>query len=158
MRKTILAVAGAAAAATLGITGVAAASGTAQTEHFSIVSTSFSSNAESIIATGAFTAGGTDISGNKVDAVKFPAGSFKIAHMGTEKGSFNPKTCLDSITGTGKYSLSAGTGAYKGIRGSGTYRLSVRIVANKVAGKCSMRVKPQASQLMITASGPVSLP
>ncbi len=158
MRKTILAVAAAAAAATMGITGVAAASGTTQTEHFSIVSTSFSSSAESIIATGAFTAGGTDISGNKVDTATFPRGTIKIAHTGTQKGSFNPKTCLDSVTGTGTYSLSAGTGAYKGIHGSGTYKLSVRIVANRVAGKCSMKVKPQAFQLIISASGPVSLP
>ena len=120
--------------------------------------TSFSSSAESIIATGAFTAGGTDISGNKVDTATFPRGTIKIAHTGTQKGSFNPKTCLDSVTGTGTYSLSAGTGAYKGIHGSGTYKLSVRIVANRVAGKCSMKVKPQAFQLIISASGPVSLP
>ncbi len=156
MRKTLLAVTAAAAVATLGITGVAAASGTSKTEHFSIVSTSVTSNAESIIATGAFTAGGTDHSG-KVDRVQFPTGTFKIAHKGTQKANFNAKTCLVTITGTGTYVLSAGTGAYKGISGSGNYKFAARgVAARSSTGKCTN--KEIAYQQVILASGPVSLP
>ena len=144
MRRTILAIAAAAMALTVGLTGAALAATSSGTEHFSLASTSFSSNSESIIATGAFTAGGTDLSGNKVDKVKFPGGTFKIAHKGPSKGSLNPKTCLETITGTGKYTLSGGTGAYKGISGSGTYKLSIELVANRASnGKCSMNVAPR---------------
>jgi hypothetical protein len=158
MRRTMLAVGAAALAATIGVTGAAAASASTMTEHFSIVSTSATSNVESIIATGAFTAGGTDVSGNKIDTVKFPTGTFRITHMGSQKGSLNPKTCLESIMGKGTYDLSRGTGAYNGISGSGTYKLSIEIVAGRANGKCSMSVKPAAYQFMVEASGPVSMP
>jgi hypothetical protein len=157
MRRTILAVVAAAATATLGFTGVALASGTSQTEHFSIVGTSVTSNAESIIATGAFTAGGVDHSGNKVDKVQFSTGTFTITHKGTQKVGFNAKTCLATITGAGTYVLSGGTGAYKGLSGSGNYKFSAHEVASRSSSdKCTN--KAAAYQQVIAASGPVSLP
>ena len=72
MHKIITSAAVAAAAtALLGGTGIAAASshaGAAKAEHFQLMSTSASSNRSSLIAYGAFTAGGVDTAG----AVKTP--------------------------------------------------------------------------------------
>jgi len=155
----MLAVGAAALAATIGVTGAVAASASTMTEHFSIVSTSATSNVRSVIATGAFTAGGTDISGNTVDKMQFPGGNLTVTHKGPVKVTTNPKTCLVTETGTGTYSVSGGTGIYRGISGSGTFKLSVMLVEGRSSGgKCSMNVKPAAFQFMVDASGPVSLP
>jgi hypothetical protein len=105
-----------------------------------------------------FTAGGVDHSGNKVDTAVFSNGSFKIAHSkGTGSQSFNPKTCLMTISQHGTYALSGGTGAYAGISGSGKYQLSILAVAARSGGKCSRTKPPVAFQQIIKASGPVKL-
>jgi hypothetical protein len=164
MQRIILGLAVGAMAATLGITSAAAAPATARpavkgTEHISIMSTSPTSPVESIITTGAFTAGGKDISGAKVDLVKLPGGTFKIHHAGPTKGAMNGKTCLLTLSGTGTYKLTNGTGAYKGITGSGKYVLNARAVAPRTSkGACSQTAKPVAEQFVVAASGPVSVP
>jgi hypothetical protein len=128
-------------------------------EHFQIMSTSETSSRQSIIATGLFTAGGVDHLGARVDTVVFPDGTFKIAHSaGVGTPHFNPKTCLGLVAINGTYRLSHGTGAYAGIRGHGIYRVNLTMVAARnAAGKCSDRLPPAAFQLIIRATGPVSL-
>ena len=65
------------------------------TEHFQLMTTSAASGTFSAIASGVFTAGGVNHSGNgNVDTLVFPTGSFKLTHKGTIKQKFNPKTCL----------------------------------------------------------------
>lgn len=153
-----------AAAGAIALTGLTAASASPAAgpsgsgiEHFQLVTTSFSGNNESIIATGMFTAGGVDHSGNRVDTVVFPNGAFKITHSkGKGPQHFNPKTCLAVISQHGTYSLSDGTGKYAHLSGHGTYHVSVMFVgARNSKGKCSQR--PTAVQQIITAQGPVSL-
>jgi hypothetical protein len=165
MYRILAAATVAALAATIGITSAAAAPATAKpsvtgTEHISIMSTSASPKApESIIVTGVFTAGGKDVSGNNVDAIKLPGGSFKIHHAGPESQSLNAKTCLLAVNGTGTYKIAGGKGAYKGISGSGKYKLTIRaITARTAAGKCNTNAAPVAWQFMVMAKGPVSLP
>jgi hypothetical protein len=158
---SVVAVAGALAA-----TGLTAASasqvgaGSSGFEFFQLVSTNPANNAPStIIARGAFTAGGVDHPGSKVDTVVFPNGTFKIAHSnGTGTPRFNAKTCLATFALNGTYRLSGGTGAYAGIRGHGIYRLNIMFVAARnSAGKCSQKLPPVAFQQIIKAQGPVSL-
>jgi hypothetical protein len=144
--------------------GLTAASATAArpatasgTEHFQLMSTSATSNKGSFIARGVFTAGGMDVQG-KNDTVKLPGGGFTITHK-QAKGSqhFDPSTCLMTITSTGTYKITKGTGKYAGIRGHGNYRLSILAVGARTSGgKCSKSRPPVAFQQLIRASGPVS--
>jgi len=163
MRKILTsAVTVAAAAAMLGGAGLAAASthtGTSGTENFQLMTTSATSPTSSIIASGVFTAPGVDHSGNKVDTVVFPGGSFQIAHSkGTGTQHFDPKTCLMTISQHGTYKLSGGTGKYAGISGSGKYQFSALGIGASSGGKCVQNKPPVAWHQVINASGPVSLP
>jgi hypothetical protein len=164
VRNRLLGAAGAiVAAGAIAVSGVAAASAASHasasgTEQFQLMSTSATSPTSSIIARGVFTAGGVDHSGNKVDTVVFPGGSFKIAHSrGTGSQSFDPKTCLMTISQHGTYQLSGGTGTYAGISGSGKYQLSILGVGARSGGKCSKSKPPVAFQQLIRAAGPVKL-
>jgi hypothetical protein len=168
LRSKILGVMGVVAVAgAMAATGLTAASasqvgapGSSGFEHFQLVTTSAANNApESIIANGAFTAGGVNHPGANVDTAVFPDGTFKIAHSGgTGTPRFNPRTCLGVIVLNGTYRLSGGTGAYAGISGHGIYRLNILIVsARNAAGKCSNKLPPTAYQQIIRAQGPVSL-
>jgi hypothetical protein len=149
-----------ATAASLAISGAAAAAPTTKIEHLSFITTatSGSGNVFSAIATGAFTAGGTANLPGKGGTLKFPGGTIKTSSKpGPMKSKFNPKTCLSTSTGSGTYKLLSGTGAYKGISGSGKYTSSFTFVGSVVGGKCS-NAKPAAVQGIITGSGPVTLP
>jgi hypothetical protein len=159
-RVSVVVVAGAVAAAGLTAASAAAGAGSSGFESFQLMTTSAAPNApESIIARGAFTAGGVNHPGNRVDTAVFPDGTFKIAHSnGTGTPRFNPRTCLGIIVLNGTYRLGGGTGAYAGISGHGIYRLNILFVAARnSAGKCSNKLPPTAFQQIIRAQGPVSL-
>ena len=51
---------------------------------------------------------------------------------------------------------SPAAGAYTGITGSGTYKLSILAFAARSGGKCSNTAPPTAWQQVISATGPVS--
>jgi hypothetical protein len=163
----------AAAAAVLGLTLPAGASPAAPhsaatvtgTEHFQLLGTSATSNRLSILAWGPFAATGTDIestsnSATGTDVAKVNGGTFKIVHtFKSEKQSFNPKTCFLSVVGTGVYKLSGGTGAYKGISGSGKFTLTVYAIAPRTKkGACNENANPIGFQQVVDAAGPVKLP
>jgi hypothetical protein len=152
------------AMAVSGITAASAAShGVSGTEHLRLMTTSATSNRVTFIGTGVFTTGGTDFASsgtNGTDLVKVVGGTFKIKHRnGHIKQTFDPRTCLMSISGPGTYKISGGTGKYAGIRGSGKFVLSIMAIAARDSqGKCSMAKAPIVFQQIITAQGPVSLP
>ena len=159
MRRIILVGAAATVAASLAISGAAAAAPTTKTEHFSFVSTAITGNTFSAIATGAFTAGGTANLPSGKGTLKFPGGTIKVAaKAGHAKNNFNAKTCLGTSVQPGTFKIISGTGVYAGITGSGKYTASFTEVAPTVAGKCSTKGNPVAVQAIITASGPVTLP
>jgi hypothetical protein len=142
-----------------GLAGASARPAAAGTEHFQLMTTSATARTSSVIATGLFTAGGTDTrTTNATDTVTFPTGTFVITHSkGTGSQSFNPKTCLFTASVKGTYKLGSGTGAYANISGNGNYRVSILAVAAKSGGKCSKTGPPATWQQTINASGPVSL-
>lgn len=165
MHKIITSAAVAATAiALLGGTGIAAASSHAtvtKTETFQLMSTSTTSNKSSAIAYGAFTAAGVDTSGaHNTDTLTFPNGTLKLVHKRTGGSQhFNPKTCLLTVTETATYTLGNGTGAYKGVTGSGKATAHVLgIAARNSAGNCSQTMAPVALHLVINGSGPVTMP
>ena len=165
--KALLAAAASAAAiAAFGVTAASAASppaartGKSGTEHLQLMTTSATASKSSIIATGVFTAAGVDKSGNKIDTITFPGGTFKINHSGVTHGkqNFNPKTCLLTVKETGPYTIGHGTGRYAGIRGHGKATVTIlAIAARNSHGKCSMTLPPAAFHQVINASGPIHL-
>ena len=163
MRKTLAAAIGAVSVtAVLGGASLATASprtAVSGTEHFQLMTTSATSKTSSLIASGVFTAGGTNTNtSNSTATAKFANGTFVITHSkGTGTQSFNPKTCLLKANLTGTYSLGSGTGAYANLSGSGTYQLSILAIFAKSGGTCSKTLPPPTFQQVIRASGPVSL-
>ena len=125
------------------------------------MSTSGTSNKSSMIAYGAFTAAGVDVSGaHNTDTITFPNGTLTLVHKQTGlKQHFDPKTCLFTGTETATYTLGNGTGAYKGVTGSGKATANLLgIAARNSAGKCSMTKAPLAFHTVINGSGPVTMP
>jgi hypothetical protein len=164
MRKILASAAtAAAAAAMIGGAGLASASthtGVSGTEHFQMMTTSATSNASSVIASGVFTAPATDREGpNNLGTFTFSNGTIVVKHSnGTGTQHFDPKTCLMTINQHGTYNLIKGTGAYTGISGSGNYQLSILAIGARSGGKCTQNKPPVAWHQVINASGPVSLP
>lgn len=127
------------------------------TEHVQIVSTNPNSRVSTVIAWGLFTAGGRDRPINShLDSFVFPKGTFEVSHHGTAKSSFNPKTCLAQITGSGTYNLLEGTGAYSELEGNGTYTLSILATSNQNPNGTCGKVTTAYEQI-VRASGPASL-
>ena len=167
MKKIVFVAAAASAAATVtaAVMWLAVPAGAAPAgqhvsglEHFQLVTTSATGTTQGVIGTGVFTAAGVDYEGSKTDTFVFPGGSFKIAHsQGTGTQNFNPATCLTTVRVHGTYTLSGGTGKYAGIRGHGTYHLSILGIAARSGGKCTTNKPPVAWQQIINASGPVTL-
>lgn len=162
MRKVILAVTVAAATTVVAISVVASAATTNKTEHLSLIDTSTTAQTFSVIATGAFTAGGTyEMSGSGPSTIRLAGGTIKLAGhvIVPPKTETNRTTCLITEHSSGTYTLAGGTGIYQGISGSGRYTQSARQVGPTNSGTCSFTSgNPVASQQIITASGPVSLP
>jgi hypothetical protein len=168
MRRTLAATIGAVSvAAVLSGAGLAAASASPARparpaiEHFRGMTTSIpGSSPISMIATGVFTAGGVDIiTSPTTDIFKFPGGTIKVRHHAVRSTpSVNSRTCLFTVSESGTYKLTGGTGKYAGISGSGTYTLSIlAVLARNSKGKCSMALPPAATQLLLNLHGPVKL-
>ena len=173
-RAGVLAMTGAAVAAGLVLAVPAGASprsaAVTGAEHFQVMSTATSNSPNSpLIAWGVFTGAGVDrqISSNAagtkgVDNFIFANGKFKVTHTAkTQKQSFNTKTCFYSFSQTGVFTLSGGTGKYKGISGSGKYALSVVGIGPKLkSGACNpnQNARSIANQQVIGANGSVTLP
>jgi hypothetical protein len=168
MRISKIAAAGLAAAAILSSgVGLAAANASTTaapaksgTEHLSLMSTERSGARLVVIASGLFTAGGVDVSGNTTDKVVLPGGTFKVVHKGqahviTQK--FSPATCLGSFVARAPLTISGGTGKYKGISGSGHALLHFYFLAKRTRGHCSPNGNPVVQEATITATANVKL-
>jgi hypothetical protein len=162
VRNVILVGAAIAAAGAFAITGAATATTSTRTEHFSFIDTSNNPNSDvySAIATGDFTAGGTAILRGSSTTLRLSDGTItaKSKAAGRPKTSTNLKLCLETYTESATYTILRGTGAYTGITGSGKSTIKVTEVGPIVKGKCSTKADTVASQTIVTASGPLSLP
>ena len=165
MQKKIFSLVSAAAAATtvlcLALPAGASAHSPAVsgTEYVQVMSTSVTAGTGPVIAYGPVTAVGTaPIGPQPVGTAMFPDGTITISHhQGKGSVHVNPKTCLVTIAGTGTYKVLRGSGAYAGITGHGTYRLSIVQIAARVSGTCSQTAPLVASQELLQLSGPVHL-
>ena len=166
MRKKWIVLASTVATAGIVVGSLATASASAMTpaasgtEHFSLMTTSPSASKYVIIASGVFTAGGVDKAGNTTDTARFANGSFKIHHGGKVKivkEQLNAKTCLEMFVAKAKFTLGGGTGAYKGISGSGTATISGLAIASRSKGQCNPNANPLHNEETIRATGHVKL-
>lgn len=167
MRKTLAGLIGIAATAAI-ITGAAMTAANASpaaptasgTEHFDLMTTMPSTSRYSVIATGVFTAGGTDISGSTTDKLELPGGTFKVHHGGrihviTEK--VNQKTCLADFVAKADLTVGDGTGRYKGISGTGHAVVSELFIARRSKGACDPNLTPVVLQETIKAQAHVKV-
>ena len=128
-------------------------------EHFRIISTVTGSRRQSLLATGAFTAGGYLVPGRLValrstDRAVFPNGSFLMARHITRQWLPLPTAgCMIRETLRGSYLLGHGTGAYRGITGSGGFALRITGVIRRAHGKCGGPMT--VFQQIIYAGGPI---
>ena len=176
-RAAVMAMLGAAVATVVGLAVPAGASPIAArpatvtgAEHFQVMSTATNNSPNSpLIAWGVFTGAGTDreISSNAagtkgVDSFIFSNGKFTVTHTAkTQKQAFNARTCFYSFSETGVFTLSGGTGKYKGISGSGKYALTVIGIGPKLkSGACNpnQNARSIANQQEISGLASVKLP
>jgi hypothetical protein len=161
IKRTAAALLAAAGIAALAVTGatVAAASSTpspapSDTEHWIVESTNPLSATATLIARGPLTIGGTI---NLVTGqVKLPGGTLTLSHHqvhGTQ--GENARTCLATVTSSGTYKVTGGTGLYRHVTGHGNYSLVAYAIVKKVKGKCSVSV-PYAQTELLTATGPLT--
>jgi hypothetical protein len=163
--KRLVAVAGAlAAAGTLAVTSVAAASvspgqgsAVAGTEHFQLVTASASATTGVVIAYGVFTGRAVDHMGNSIDKFVFAGGSFKVFHsQGSGPVSLNSRTCLLSGSIQGTFRVYGGTGSFKHISGHGKYQATILSIQARSNGHCSQTKLPLAFEQTIRAAGRVT--
>src|SRR5450432_561509 len=89
----------------------------AGTEHFQFMTTAGLGSTGPVIASGVFTAPGTDHEGrHNLATFVFADGTIKVRHSaGTGSQHFDPRTCLLTVHRHGTYQLVSGTGRYAGI-------------------------------------------
>ena len=136
-------------------TAVAATSTPSNIEHWTVESTNPVSATAVLIARGPLTVGGTI--NLQTGHVKLPGGTLTLSHKqswGT-RGE-NPRTCLATVTSSGTYKVTGGTGRYTRVQGHGTYRLTAYAIVKKVKGKCAINVVPYAQTELLTATGPLT--
>lgn len=160
MRKlilTVITVCGAAAVA-----AASAATPSIKTERFALMTTSTvaSKPVYSVIATGAFIDGGTATHGPKGQlTLHLSAGTITLGRKKPHQQITKTETrtaCMQTASSRYSYTIVQGTGAYKGIRGSGRATDQGAIVERVAHGSCATHFA--AAQGVITLTGPVSLP
>jgi hypothetical protein len=140
--------------------GASARSAVTGTEHFQLVGTSATSRTGHVIAYGVFTGAATVDHMGKTAKFVFSNGSFKVTHKYGKGGtqSFDPKTCLVQVSEPGTYTISGGTGKYNGITGHGKFTFTLLAISAKNGqGKCVHNKPPVEFQVIIHASGPVTI-
>jgi len=155
--KRTAAMLAAAGVAALAITAkaVAATAMPSGIEHWTVESTNPVSATAVLIARGPLTVGGTI--NLQTGHVKLPGGTLTLSHKqswGTQ--GENPRTCLATVTSSGTYKVTGGTGRYQRVHGHGTYSLTAYAIVKKVKGKCATNVVPYAQTELLTATGPLT--
>ena len=119
---------------------------------FALTSDDINTPGGTVVATGAINATGEDVViSDTEDQFVFPDGTLTIIHAPVRSHDhFNDKKCIGTFRETGTYVISAGTGQYEGVTGSGNYR-----VVGSVEGGCT---GTETGTLTITARGSINLP
>ena len=136
-------------------TAVAATSTPSGIEHWTVESTNPVSATAVLIARGPLTVGGTI--NLQTGHVKLPGGTLRLSHRQSwGRQGENPRTCLATVTSSGTYTVTGGTGPYQRVQGYGTYSLTAYAIVKKVNGRCATNVVPYAQTEQLTATGPLT--
>src|SRR5579863_1543436 len=150
----LLASAALAALAATGASAAAASSTAPATEHWIAESVNPVSATATLITRGPLTVGGTIIL--VTGHVTLPGGTLTLAHHQVHGTTGqNARTFLATVTSSGTYKISGGTGRYRHLTGHGSYRLIAFAIVKKVNGKCARKV-PYAQTELLTATGPLT--
>ena len=162
-KRNIIPVAGAAAAAAaIAITGAAGATATTKNERFTLMTTSTVATKPvySVIATGAFIDGGIATHERKgALTLHLSSGTITLERNKPHPQVTKTETataCMQTASSRFSYTIAQGTGAYKGISGSGRATEHDTVIEQVVHGSCSTNFA--AAQGVITLTGTVSLP
>jgi hypothetical protein len=138
-----------AAVGAVAVVWAGSATGATGSQRFTI---SGSNNGGTVYASGPISGSGRDIALNQnADKFVFRGGSVLVSHHATSQNqTFDPRSCLARFTESGTYQLVSGTGAYRGVTGSGTYA-----VRGSSRG-CDPATAP--SRYIVNASGWTKLP
>jgi len=125
--------------------GVASAQPANGHEHFTVIFTSENAPGR-ITATGTFGATGKtiDLTPNATGSMGlqkaiFPGVGTFLIHTNSTPGtdSFNHNTCVEHFTATDTFTISGGTGQFKGISGTGTDTVSGTFVGRRTQTGCN---------------------
>ena len=137
-----------------GVAGIhdAASAAPLTKQNFTLTSDISEEGGGTVVASGAIDATGQDVViSDTEDRFVFPDGTLTVIHAPVRgRGHFNEKHCAGMFRETGTYVISAGTGLYEGVTGSGTYRVVAR-----VQDGCT---DPPVGTFTITARGSINLP
>jgi hypothetical protein len=122
-------------------------------QDFSLTSDIIEEGGGTVVASGAINATGEDVViSDTEDHFIFPDGTLTVFHAPVRsKEHFNEKKCTGSFRETGRYVISAGTGQYEGVTGSGEYRAVGRF-ENACEGQTP------TGTFTITARGSINFP
>ena len=114
-----------------------------------------------VLAHGAINAHGKDDANHdNYDVFTFANGSFRAVHPDSQSTfvpTVNKKSCYATFVITGKFTLSHGTGAYAGIKGSGTYRGNgYAFLKRTKSGACNMNAEPSVELFTVAGKGKLS--
>ena len=167
MRKTNAALAAAAAAVLATGAGWSAASASpasqaaSGTEHFYLMTTQPSASKYTVIASGVFTGGRyrhLRQHGRQGQAARRHLQDHHSGQIHIVVQKVNSKTCLAQFKGTASFTIGSGTGAYKGISGSGKATVAALEIAKRNAkGQCNPNATPVVNEQTITATAHVKL-
>lgn len=73
------------------------------------------------------------------DRFVFPNGTLFVNGSGTGRERIDEDTCAGSVSGRGRWTVTGGTGAYQGARGSGTFTFRVNFVSPRGPKGCERR-------------------
>ena len=114
----------------------------------------------SVIATGAFTAGGSTNLNTPAGVLHFPHGSVTaFPHATSTVTQVNRRTCLMTIVQHGTYPLGRGTGRYAHLTGHGRYVAHILAVLRRnKKGRCSQSSRRRRCSRSSTRTGQCPAP
>ncbi len=129
--------------------------GTTRIEHFRIISTAASAKSQSLLATGAFVAGGSMVVGTSYDRARLYRGSFRLYPVVTYRSAPQPPSrCMFTETERGTYRIGHGSGRYRKLGGRGRFTIKITgVLASTGKNQCGRMV---AFQQITYATGRVN--
>ncbi len=115
---------------------------TVASQHFTVVSAGPPGAPRTVIARGVLNSVGTEVIESNPEGVStvrwiFPEGTVFVRNTYTADIAFDPVSCLRTITLSGRWEVTGGTGLFSGASGSGTFSGPNRILLTRTPQGCA---------------------